>query len=156
MAPGPKRSFPISEGESRGDGRISPSMSLKLTLKRYGCFRRYLYKMRRSLNPTCQYCCHPEYTAEHTVFHCPYWKDFRRAVKAYVGGRSIAPTDVLDLLCGSADIPIRDVHRYTQVSSSLRGAPSCFYNMVEDILHRKVQDDRMADAGTNATLKVAR
>ncbi|XP_075237773.1 uncharacterized protein LOC142333992 [Lycorma delicatula] len=43
-----------------------------------GCFEEYLFRFGRRRSSSCMYCPAVD-TAEHTLFHCPYWNERRRA-----------------------------------------------------------------------------
>lgn len=74
---------------------------LTQVLTGHGCFKSYLFRMRRANNPYCVYCPDPqEDTVEHTVFECPRWDAIRLPVGQFLGGRTPKKDDVADLLCG--------------------------------------------------------
>lgn len=80
--------------------------------------------------------------AEHTVIHSLHWEPSRHAVKAFVGGTSIALGDVYD----PSDLPPQDDDG---PGTFVRGA-QCFYLMVDDILRCKEDDEKKAEAEVRA------
>ncbi|XP_015379762.1 PREDICTED: uncharacterized protein LOC107173657 [Diuraphis noxia] len=116
-------------------------------LKGHGCFRDYLHRRNRAPDSACLYCQHPTDTAEHTILYCTHWKPTRLAVNKFVGSRNITPSDVQDMLCGPTDVPICMSER---IMAASQRATQAFYEMVEDILSCKEQDERLAEAEARA------
>lgn len=111
---------------------------LTQALTGHGCFRQYLFKMRRAPDPNCLYCGHPSDTAEHTVFQCPEWQESRGHVREFLGGRDPQPGDVIDFLCGPADSP-------PELRGAVCRAREAFGRMVEEIMQKKEEDERDAE-----------
>lgn len=113
----------------------------------HGCFRYYLHSRKCAPDAACLYCQHPEDTVEHTIFDCAYWDLFRQPVNAFVGNRNITPRDVQDLMCGPSDVPTTENDRLLAASQR---ATQAFYDMVENILRQKEEDQRLAEAERRA------
>lgn len=73
----------------------------------HGCFRRFLYRIRKADSRTCLQCLILgnaifEDTAEHTLFECIAWNDERRDMMAVLKCRSTWP-DVINEVCKSQE-----------------------------------------------------
>lgn len=101
----------------------------------HGCFRHYLWRMKRSLGAGCIYCNNPRDDAEHTIFECPAWSNYRLPVGQFVGGRDPTPEDVMDLLCGPHNCP-------DDQKAAAERANLSFITMVHNILQEKEDDER--------------
>lgn len=68
-------------------------------LSGHGCFRSYLYKMKRAPDPKCRYCNAEEDDAYHTFFVCPRWNVERAALRSEIG--SYSPDTVIEKMVKS-------------------------------------------------------
>ncbi|XP_025206932.1 uncharacterized protein LOC112602826 [Melanaphis sacchari] len=108
--------------------------------------------MKRVHDAACLYCQHPEDTAKHTIFNCPYWDSLRLPVKMFVGNRNLTPGDVQNLLCGPSDVPSSE-NGWLQAAS--QRTTQSFYNMVDNILSCKEYDEMIAETERRANALAA-
>lgn len=136
---------------SRWLGRTVPLVPLTFhmtqALTGHGCFQHYLHRMGRAVSARCCHCDHNRDDARHTLFECPHWSVYRVNLGVRLG-HTPGAADIPEIICGPpfGNLPAEPVEK----AAVLREAEETyrtFYKMVEDILSRKEEEERLRQAG---------
>ena len=72
---------------------------LAQVLTRYGCFERFLFRIRWDDTPGCHHCVErPKDTVEHTVEVCPTWTEYRRVLLKTIGGSDLSRPPLVEAM----------------------------------------------------------
>lgn len=118
----------------------------------HGCFRHYLCRIMWASDAGCLYFPPPQDMAEPTFFSCPHWPQHRLAIKFFLGGRVVQPSDVMDLVREPTDVLTheKDSVLHCQIMETASRDRRVCVQMVDDILWRKEEDERVREAETRA------
>lgn len=75
---------------------------LTQALTGHGCYQAYLYKYKRTGNPSCRYCNDPLDDVEHTIFKCDAWEAQRRRLRI-ITNTDIGPNNIIQTMLATTD-----------------------------------------------------
>jgi hypothetical protein len=108
----------------REHGEIGHHLTQVLT--GHGCFGRYLHRIGKAESPNCWYCEEVEDDVEHTIFHCPRWRDVRGTTYQTLG-KHLTP-----------DCLVTEMLRTEERWDSIEG-------MIKQIMSSKLADERLRE-----------
>lgn len=111
----------IEKWTTRQEGEVDYWITQALT--GHGCFRQYLYKIKKIDSPECVYC-ENEDTAEHTLFACIRWEQQRLAYQIESG-------ESFEIEKVKSDLISSDGTRW-----------KCMYKTIRGIIQKKEEEER--------------